>query len=568
MPRLRGIRFSTRLSLLFGGLLTVSLFIILLAIDQIARTTAITRIEAELTTTVSTVKELRRQRVSKLQQSVRLLAADYGFKTAYATADESTIQSALENHKSRLPSIDLMMLSDLDGLVLANTYAENLSGQPLPWPEVLDLADESDTGEVTAFVNLDEDIYQLVVTPLYAPDIDAWVISGFRVDKPMAEALSGVTGSDVSFLLHGKDGTTGLISSTLSRVDQAALLQSVLTSDINSALFQYETRLETRIGHFLPLNDADDMQVIAFVDRSLDKALAPYQQLSRYVLAIFVLTTLILLIVIVRAARRVTRSLSDLSEAAIAVAEGDLDTRVKVERNDEIGLLSSTFNEMVQGLSDKEEMRDLLGKVVSPEIANKLLKDGIKLGGEERDVSVLFCDIQGFTHISESRPAAEVVQALNIFFSKVSDIIEAHNGIIDKYIGDAVMAIFSAPLDDPRHAQHAVRCGIELSHCRERLEEMLPQGIGSAYQFGIGIHSGSVVAGNIGSANRLNYTVIGDTVNIASRVETQTRDHSCSLIVTEATMRGCNNIEFIELATVKLKGREQSVKLFTVAGSR
>jgi len=565
-PELRGIRFSTRLSLLFGGLLAISLVIILLAIDQVARTAAVNRIEAELTTTVSTVKELRRQRISKLKQSVRLLAADYGFKAAYATGDEITIQSALENHKSRLPSIDLMMLTDLDGLILANTYDDQLSGQPLPWPEVLDLADESDSGEVTAFVNLDKDIYQLVVTPLYAPDIEAWVISAFRVDTPMAEALAGVTGSDVSFLLHRKNGDTRLISSTLNRVDQAALLKSVLISDINNALFQYQTRRETRIGHFLPLNDADDMQVVAFVERSLDQALAPYRQLSNYVLGIFVLITIILMLIIVRAARRVTRSLSDLSEAAIAVTEGNLDTRVKVERSDEIGLLSSSFNEMVQGLSDKEKMRDLLGKVVSPEIANKLLQDGIKLGGEERVVSVLFCDIQGFTRISESRPAAEVVQALNIFFSEVSDIIEAHHGIIDKYIGDAVMAIFSAPMDDPQHAQHAVRCGVELSQCRDKLDTLLPDGIKSGYQFGIGIHSGNVVAGNIGSANRLNYTVIGDTVNIASRVEAQTREFDASLIVTEATMQRCSDIEFEELATVKLKGREQDVKLYTVAG--
>lgn len=560
-----GIRFSTRLSLLFGGLLITSLLIVLLAIDQVARSTAMNRIEVALNTTVLTVRELRRQRISKLQQSVRLLAGDYGFKAAYATADEITIHSALENHKSRLPSIDLMLLCDLDGTIITNTYAKALSGQDFPWPEILDMADESETGEVTSYAILDKVVYQLTVTPLFAPDIDAWVISGFRVDADMAEALKNITGTDITFF-YTTGAQPGLIASTLDLKEQSALLRHIRETDINNDLYRYSTPEQTRIGHFLPLNESADLQVTTFVGKSLDQALEPYRQLTRYVVWIFIISIIAFLIIIVRAARHVTQSISELSDAASAVAGGQLETQVPITRKDEIGLLATNFNEMVKGLSDKEKMRNLLGKVVSPEIANKLLQDGVKLGGEEREVSVLFCDIQGFTHLSESQPATEVVKALNVFFSEVSDVIEAHHGIIDKYIGDAVMAIFSAPLEDPEHAENAVRCGISLSRCGDKLNARLPHGMKTGYRFGIGIHSGSVVAGNIGSANRLNYTVIGDTVNIASRVEGQTRVFNTPMIVTEATMQRCKGIKFVKLDTVQLKGRVQAIKLYTVEG--
>jgi len=234
-----------------------------------------------------------------------------------------------------------------------------------------------------------------------------------------------------------------------------------------------------------------------------------------------------------------------------------------VARNDEIGKLSATFNEMIKGLSDKEKMHDLLGKVVSPKIANKLIADGVELGGEEREVSVLFCDIHGFTSLSEAHPAPETIKALNVFFSEVSTIIESHNGIVDKYIGDAVMAIFSAPLEDLEHAENAVKCGIAISHCRDKIIDLLPPEMNNEYRYGVGIHSGKVVAGNIGSTSRLNYTVIGDTVNIASRVEGQTRQFNTPLVITKATVQRCKNIEFTKLDTVHLKGRTHPVSLYT-----
>ena len=253
-----------------------------------------------------------------------------------------------------------------------------------------------------------------------------------------------------------------------------------------------------------------------------------------------------------------------LSSAAEAIGRGEYETEVPATRNDELGLLVKTFNDMVRGLAEKEVVRALLGKVVSPEIATKLLAENVELGGEERQVTVLFCDIKGFTRLTESQPPGVVLEALNQFFSGVSRIIEAHGGVVDKYIGDAVMAIFGAPHEDPRHALNAVRCGIKMCDSAEALTASLKSQDGQACEFGVGIHSGAVVAGNIGSTSRFNYTVIGDAVNVASRVEGYgARKVQARLIVTEDVVELCPNVVFTSLGEFELRGRQKPVKIYT-----
>jgi len=557
------VKFRTRLTLLFGGLLVISLATVLFSINRIAKSSALEGIEKNLSKTVKTVDKLHRQRVLNLQQNLRLLAGDYGFKSAYASEDELTIRSALENHQNRLADANLMVLCDLDGLVLSNTYQPSLNGLAFPWLEILDQADESDSGEAAALGVLDNRVYQFLVTPLLAPDIEAWVVSGFRLDEATAIQLSDITGSEVSFF-QASGQQTKLITSTLNPGAQNVLLHFLRGTDINSKLNQYRAENETHIGHFLKLNGSATPEITAFVQQSLDKALAPYKKLSGYVIWIFIVSISGILLLIIALSKNVTRSLTRLSSAARSVTRGDLSTRLEVSGNDEFGLLSSTFNEMTLGLEEKEQVRDLLGKVVSPEVASKLISEGVELGGEEREATILFCDIQGFTQLSESQAPTRVLNALNSFFSGVSEIIEAHGGVVDKYIGDAVMAIFGAPVDDKNHAANAVACGIKMCQAADELVAKLKTDDGHFCDFGVGIHTGTVVAGNVGSSTRLNYTVIGDTVNVASRVEGQSRVFDSPLIVTEATAKQCKDIAFKKLGKVQLKGRNQKIALLTV----
>ena len=556
-------RFQTKLSLLFGGLLILSLSMVMMLVGQITRKTVIFEIEQSLATTLLTVNRLHETRVKNLQQNVRLLAGDYGFKAAYGTEDTATIKTALQNHQHRLKDADLMILCDLDGLVLSNTFSDNMNGEPFPWMPVLDEAYDSDSGEVTAYAELDGTVYQLAVTPLLAPDLDAWIISGFRADHNMAIDLSALTSSEVTFV-RNSGANTNLVASSLGSEQQAGLITFLQSTPLSSGLVQYRDNRETYIGNLIRLTNVQDLSFSIFVQQSLDAALDPYRELFWYSLLIFLVAIVMFAVAIVRTSRSVTSPITRLSAAAESVSKGQLDITLPVSSKDEIGILTRTFNEMTQGLVEKERVRDLLGKVVSPEIAKKLISQKIEVTGEQRNITVLFCDIQGFTSLSETKPPKEVLHSLNLFFSQISQIIESNGGVIDKYIGDAVMAIFGAPQDDPNHAANAVRAGLEICGQADALTQSLISKSGVPCQFGVGIHSGPVVAGNIGSSSRFNYTVIGDTVNVASRLESfGGRVYDARLIVTREVVDLCPDIGFVLLGEVNLKGRQQAAEIYT-----
>ena len=560
-------RFQTKVSLLFGSLLVFSLVMVMALIGQISRTTVTDEIHQSLSATFTTVNKLHASRVANLQRNVRLLAGDYGFKAAYGSSDTNTIKSALYNHQERLGDAELMMLCDLDGVVLANTFDDELNGKSIPWMSFLDSAYDNDTGEETTYASLARDIYQLVVTPLLAPDLDAWIISGFRTDSKMAKDLSMLTQSDVTFV-YGTQQSSHIVASSLDIPTQANLANFLKGAIPLDELLTYRSSQETFLGRQTSLGVINDAPFSLFVQQSLDQALAPYQQLLWYALALLLMAVIVFAFATVRLSRSVTYPITQLSAAADAVAKGNLEATVSVSSKDEIGTLTRTFNNMVTGLAEKEKVRDLLGKVVSPKIAKKLMSGQIEVAGEQREVSVLFCDIQGFTSMSERHPPKEVLHSLNQFFSKVSEIIEAQGGVIDKYMGDAVMAVFGAPQDDSQHAVNAVNAGIAI--CSQAnvvigsVSSDVNQNSDSACSFGIGIHCGPVVAGNIGSKSRFNYTVIGDTVNVAARLEALAgRKYESKLIVAEEIVGKCPGIKFSQLGEASLRGRTQPVQIYT-----
>jgi adenylate cyclase len=218
---------------------------------------------------------------------------------------------------------------------------------------------------------------------------------------------------------------------------------------------------------------------------------------------------------------------------------------------------------MAGGLEEREKIRDVLHKVVSPEIAHELLQNGVALGGEVREVSVLFADIRGFTALSEKLPPTELIRLLNAYLGRMSHVIESEKGVIDKYIGDEVMAIFGTPLLQTDHAVHAVTAATRMLEELRRFNA--EEGQASPLQIGIGIASGPVVAGNVGSPERLDYTVLGDTVNLASRLQGLTKEYKVPLIMSGATYeRVAPLFSCCLVDTVAVRGRQQETALYTV----
>jgi len=249
------------------------------------------------------------------------------------------------------------------------------------------------------------------------------------------------------------------------------------------------------------------------------------------------------------------------------VAAGDYQ-RTRIYFADEIAHLKAGYNEMVEGLKEREALQDTFGKYLSIEIARELIKNKkVNLGGENMEAAVMFCDIRNFTPLSEKMSASMLIGFLNDYFHYITPPITANNGVINKFIGDAVMAIYTPLLGSKDYAADAVRAAVAM---RKGLEEFNASGKAPGrVDFGIGIHAGKLVAGNIGTAARLEYTFIGDTVNIASRLESKTKDFDTDILISAPALERARpslaGMKFEPLGKAALKGKTEQVEIYKLA---
>jgi adenylate cyclase len=255
-------------------------------------------------------------------------------------------------------------------------------------------------------------------------------------------------------------------------------------------------------------------------------------------------------------ARSIMRPIGDLQRGIEAVRQGDYDVAVPITTADELGELSAAFNQMVTGLAERERIREAFGTYLDKEIAEYILSDQYAPEGFEADVSLLFCDVRDFTGFVSRADAQEVVAAINRLFETVVPIIAHHGGHVDKFIGDGLLAVFGAPERFDDHADRAVRAAVGIA-------QRVNHGDGDLLSVGVGVNSGTVVAGSIGGAGRLNFSVIGDAVNVAARVEAATRKLDDDVLITASTHeRLGETIEVQARGGHQLKGKDEPVELF------
>ena len=266
-------------------------------------------------------------------------------------------------------------------------------------------------------------------------------------------------------------------------------------------------------------------------------------------------------------ARRIAQPLTDLSAKMGRLREGDFEVRATSipHGNDEVGDLAQAFDEMAIGLRQRERLKGTLNRYVSGDVAERILeeKDDLLLRGEVRHVTVLFLDVRGFTTISEHLTPTEVVALLNEYFDVVVDRVTAHGGSVNKFIGDAAMCIWGAPKEAQNADRNAVHCALEIQAAVASLSlDRTRRGL-TAVGFGIGINTGEAVAGNLGAARRLEYTVIGDAVNLAQRLESQAR--AGEVLISQAVYEKVSEeVEVAPREAVKLKGKSQPVPFWEV----
>jgi class 3 adenylate cyclase len=248
-----------------------------------------------------------------------------------------------------------------------------------------------------------------------------------------------------------------------------------------------------------------------------------------------------------------------LREAARRIGGGDFSARVAIRSRDEIGQLGAAFNQMAEGLELKERYKAVLSKVADPRVAERLMQGRINLGGETVRATVLFCDVRGFTRMSEGMDPHEVIAIINAHMTAMTEIVHAYGGVVDKFVGDEIMALFGVPVPVDDDAGQAFRCAREMvARCRETNRHRNPP-----IEIGIGIAHGEMVAGCMGSEDRLNYTVLGDRVNLASRLCAQAKP--MEIVVDEPVRDGAGlEIPDSEQQTIALKGFDTAPSFYII----
>jgi len=264
--------------------------------------------------------------------------------------------------------------------------------------------------------------------------------------------------------------------------------------------------------------------------------------------------------------RNLTRPLQEIIRVLRGVRYGDFDKKVRVTTNDEIGYTGDVINEMNKGLKERAFIKETFGKYVAQEVRDEVLSGRIPLDGEIKEVTILFADLRDFTPMVESHDPKFLVKIMNSYFEEMADAIQQEGGLVLQFLGDEIYAVFGAPISLADHPERAFRAAICMNQRLVELNTRFSTQGWPTLRHGIGIHTGDAVAANIGSPERLSYLLVGDTVNLASRLQGLTKDMGEEIIISEATrLRLQDDFPLKKLTAAKVKGKSEPVEIFALA---
>ncbi len=297
-----------------------------------------------------------------------------------------------------------------------------------------------------------------------------------------------------------------------------------------------------------------------------DIVFEPVRRIRNRNLVIMCIFLILAITVVYFFAKLITVPVLSLVKATTQIEQGNYNIEIKSVSNDEIGRLTHSFTSMAKGLGEREKIKDAFGKFVNKEIAEQALNGEIKLGGEERDAAIFFSDLRNFTAMSEQMSAEDVVAFLNQYFTQMVGCITNTHGVVDKYIGDAIMAHWGALQTKGNETENAIDAALLM---RQALVKFNDEGKGQrpVAKIGCGINTGKVISGQIGSNDRLEFTVIGDAVNLASRIETLNKPFGSDILISAEAYERVKGIFKVEaMPTVRVKGKAQAQIFYAVIG--
>ena len=573
MPRLfRFKHFSSRMIAILVGLLVLTLGATFLLVSRANVSNALAHSKANLRIGEKIYDDAVKQQIDSLAHSASVMTSDSAIRQLLQPEhfDKKTLSSVLQSYTQRVGA-PVIAFFDTDGQLLANSESEIENENVGPFRYLIDRANKADQPQDSGFSYLNGELHVLVVVPLYAPypNVAGWFGLAFPINRAFAQRIKDTTGIEVSFIATNKSKASAstLERSTFHVVAGVANFQPPEDGEIK-IISLYD---ESLVALFKRQDLLGEDPVTVVLARPLRAELAAAHALEKQLVYISLAALVVATLIALWLARSVSEPVRLLAAHTRLIGVGDYATRLTLDRADELGHLSDSINAMSAGLAERDRVRDLLDKNVSPEVATQLLRDGAALGGQEREVTILFADLRGFTTLSEKLGPPELLALLNRYLDRMSAEIEREGGVIDKFIGDAIMALFGAPVSQGDAADRALAAALAMERALAVLNAELAAEGRPPLAIGVGVNTARVVAGNIGSHRRLNYSVIGDGVNVAARLQafTRTAEYRTNIITSAATVAAVRTRKFTirPLGSVAVKGREGAVEIFAVENS-
>jgi len=549
-----GMKFSLLVGLPVVLVLAVFPFISRVMERQLARQT-----DERIDEARSAFQEELDDATNEILLTARVLAENSAVRAALGARDGESAQGSAKNFSTLYPDNDVLFVAR-DGTLLTKVG-------PSPAPEKLsDIPELADFrgGELRGIASRGCAKAGTRTSSARFIALDAgeggFVVVCQMLGRRYVAKIASKLGLELAILdaAHDDDVIVSSKLFPLGSVPQARAVPSRHTdSDKEWAIARFEPRLHVRARGKLAVVVARDVtdihtiirrQLVLVTGMLLAAALVSFAVGSRLALAMS------------RAVERIGSALKKLERQEYVKVD-------PVRTGDELEDLANGFNQMIDGLKERDKLRTTFGKYMTEAVVEHLLAGKVALGGESLTVTILFTDIRSFTTISEQMDAQALVGLLNEYFTEMVGIVMQHDGVVDKYIGDAIMAVFGAPVSRPDDAKNAVRAAVGMRHALTHLNERLAERGLAPLKTGIGLHTGEVVAGNIGSERRMEYTVIGDAVNLASRLESNTKELGVSVIISDVTYALTRDaIDTRPLKEITVKGRAQPVMTYEVLG--
>jgi adenylate cyclase len=499
--------------------------------------------------------------LSDLTLASRILSADGATARAIADHDAARARQLAQVFLDVYPNIDVLLVQ-ANGQVLAQV------GCDTPPPDVLEVAEMAGVlkgHELKAVVEHGCESPASGAPSAYTIGVPlsggGAVFTCMPVDAGYLKNASAKLGLELALaVLGGGQKIVGATQEFPSGATSVAVGDGTTIIDAGNrswAVQRFEPRqLHGRLGNVSMVAALDVSDIHAIVRRNLF-----------YALAILAVAAMVSVAFGSRLANVMSGALLSVNTAVKRVEQLDYVHCAEVKTGDELEALASGFNTMVDGLKERDKLRTTFGKYMTASVMDHLMSGKVALGGESLEVTILFTDIRSFTTLSERMDPQQLVGLLNEYFSEMVGIVMEENGVVDKYIGDAIMAVFGAPVPKPGDAVNAVRAAVRMRTALRHLNARLAERGIPALRTGIGIHTGPVVAGNIGSEKRMEYTVIGDAVNLASRLESNTKDLGVNVLISDDTYQRVKDvISARPVREITVKGRKQPVMTYEVLG--